>query len=48
MVIAPNELLNNKDISLKAKGLFTYMQSKPSEWSFSIRKNSESIKRRRR
>jgi predicted transcriptional regulator len=42
--IAPNELLNNKDISLKAKGLFTYMQSKPSEWSFSIKKIASQLK----
>ena len=33
--IAPNSLLNNKDISLKAKGLFTYIQSKPDGWNFS-------------
>lgn len=42
--IAPNELLNNEKISLKAKGLFAYMQSKPSEWSFSIKKISSQLK----
>ncbi len=34
--VAPNILLNNKRISLKAKGLFTFLQSKPNEWAFSI------------
>jgi hypothetical protein len=32
----PNDLLNNKDISLKAKGLFAFLQSKPDDWSFAI------------
>ncbi len=32
--IAPNELLNCKELSLKAKGLFTYLQSKPEGWRF--------------
>jgi len=36
--VAPNELLNNKEISLKAKGLFTYIQSKPDGWDFSSEK----------
>lgn len=31
----PNELLNRDDISLKAKGLFGFLQSKPSGWNFS-------------
>lgn len=34
--IAPNELLNNPNISLRAKGLFTYIQSKPNGWDFSV------------
>lgn len=33
---APNELLNNSLISLRAKGLFTYIQSKPEDWDFSV------------
>ena len=33
--IAPNKLLNDEKISLKAKGLFVYIQSKPEGWSFS-------------
>jgi hypothetical protein len=35
--MVPNKLLNNKFISLKAKGLFAYMQSKPNGWNFSAR-----------
>jgi hypothetical protein len=33
---APNVLLNNKNISLKAKWLFTYMNSKKDDWDFSL------------
>lgn len=32
----PNELLNRNDISLRAKGLYAYLQSKPDKWSFSV------------
>ena len=35
--IVPNNLLNNTDISLKAKGLFAYLQSKPSGWDFTLK-----------
>lgn len=31
-----NIVINNKKISLKAKGLFTYIYSKPKGWKFSI------------
>jgi hypothetical protein len=31
----PNNFLNRNDISLKAKGLFAYLQSKPNDWQFS-------------
>ena len=31
----PNELLYNSNISLRAKGLFAYIQGKPDNWSFS-------------
>ena len=34
--IAPNSLLNNQDISLSAKGMYTFMNSKPENWEFSI------------
>lgn len=33
--VVPNDLLNDKTISLKAKGLFAYIQSKPDDWDFS-------------
>lgn len=36
----PNDLLNNEGISLKAKGLFAFLQSKPENWSFSIQRIS--------
>ncbi len=39
--VVPNELLNNPAISLRAKGLFAYLQSKPSEWRFSIKRISQ-------
>lgn len=41
---APNTLLNNKDISLKAKGLYAFMDSKPETWDFSIKGISSQIK----
>lgn len=34
--VIPNELLNDKSISLKSKGLYAYMQSKPDNWNFSV------------
>lgn len=33
----PNSLLNNPLISLKAKGLYAYMDSKPETWDFTIK-----------
>jgi hypothetical protein len=38
--MAPNSLLNDASISLKAKGLFSFMQSKPDGWNFSVDKIS--------
>jgi hypothetical protein len=35
--IVPNELLNNDAISMKAKGLFAFMQSKPEDWYFTVK-----------
>ena len=29
-----NEILNNKNISAKAKGIYAYLFSKPDDWSF--------------
>lgn len=34
--ITPDNLLNHKEITLKAKGLFGYLQSKPDGWKFSV------------
>lgn len=34
--IVPNSLLNDNTISLKAKGLYAYMHSKPDNWDFTI------------
>jgi hypothetical protein len=36
--MVPNELLNNSEISFKAKGLFCFIQSKPDGWKFSVEK----------
>ena len=36
--VTPNELLNSKELSLRAKGLFAYIQSKPDNWDFSVEK----------
>ena len=33
--VVPNELVSSPDISLKAKGLFAFLQSKPDGWRFS-------------
>jgi hypothetical protein len=33
----PNDLLNDKGMSLKAAGLYAYIQSKPEGWNFSIK-----------
>lgn len=33
--IVPNDILNNKELSFKAKGLFAYIQAKPDDWDFS-------------
>jgi len=41
---APNELLNNTELSLKAKGMFTFLQSKPENWEFSVNRISEQTK----
>ena len=41
---ALNELLNNKKISLKAKGLFEYLQSKPDGWKVSEERISLQLK----
>lgn len=35
-----NNLLNNPEISFKAKGLYSFMYSKPDDWKFSIKRIS--------
>jgi hypothetical protein len=41
---APNELLNNPQISLKAKGLYSYLNSKPENWDFSVESIASQVK----
>ena len=45
--MVPNELLNNSTISLKAKGLFAYIRSKPGGWRFSINRMTHQLKENR-
>jgi hypothetical protein len=40
----PNDLLNNPDISFKAKGLYAYLNSKPDNWDFSVEGISAQVK----
>jgi hypothetical protein len=40
----PNELLNNPNLSLKAKGLFAYLQGKPENWRFSVSRMATQLK----
>lgn len=40
----PNSLLNNDKISLKAKGLFAYIQGKPENWEFSKERIAKQLK----
>ncbi len=39
-----NIVLNDKDLSLKAKGLFAFMDSKPNGWNFTYRSMSKQLK----
>ena len=34
--IIENEIIDEKDLSLEAKGLFLYFASKPDDWKFSL------------
>jgi len=43
----PNKLLNDGGLSLKAKGLFAYMQSKPKNWSFHLNGMQSQLKESR-
>jgi hypothetical protein len=42
--IIPDEILNSKNLSLAAKGLYGYLQSKPDGWKFSINRMSFQLK----
>lgn len=42
--ITPNEVLNNKNLSWKAKGLYGYIQSKPEDWDFAVNRITEDAK----
>lgn len=35
--VIPNNILNNKELSFRAKGVWAYIQSKPDGWNFSIK-----------
>lgn len=39
-----NELLGDKNLSLKAKGLYAFMYSKDDEWNFTIKSMSKQLK----
>lgn len=40
----PNNILQNKNISLKAKWLWTYIQSKPDWWNFAVKRMVSELK----
>lgn len=42
--VTPNHVLNNPDLSLKAKWLFGYIQSKPDWWDFSAERMAQDHK----
>jgi hypothetical protein len=42
--VIPNDLVNNPEISLRAKGLFAFIQSKPDGWEFSADRISNQTK----
>jgi len=42
-----NHLLNDKELTLKAKGLFAYMQSKPKKWNFHLNGMQKQLKESR-
>ena len=39
-----NEILNSKDLSFKAKGIYAYMYSKPDGWNFTLRSMAKQVK----
>jgi hypothetical protein len=42
--VIPNDLVNNPEVSLRAKGLFAFIQSKPDNWDFSAERISNQTK----
>lgn len=40
----PNEILNSKELSLKAKGLYGFLQCKPDNWNFSTERIASQVK----
>ena len=42
--VIPNDILNNKEMSLMAKGLFAYIQSKPDGWKSSVSNMTHQLK----
>jgi len=39
-----NEVLNNSELSFKAKGIYAFMMSKPDNWNFTIRSMAKQVK----
>jgi hypothetical protein len=42
--VIPNILLNDTNLSLKCKGLYAFIQSKPDDWEFSEERLSMQLK----
>lgn len=42
--ITPNNVLNNNNLTWKAKGLYAYIQSKPDDWEFAVNRISKDAK----
>lgn len=42
--VIPNDLLNNINVTLKAKGLYAFIQSKPDNWDFSVERLASQLK----
>lgn len=42
--VMPNDLLNDSEISLAAKGLYIFMRGKPEGWNFTIRSMTKQLK----
>jgi len=42
--VTPHEVLLNKTLSWKAKGLYGYIQSKPEDWDFAVSRMAKDSK----